>query len=153
MSTFTRVGPPTRLPQTLGTMTVSDKTRKLVWGRSGNRCARCRCPLLMEATPLANDSVIGEECHILGWSKDGPRGDSTMPNAERDQYDNLILLCPTCHSIIDDRVAEYTVVAMVEMKREHERWVSGTRWYYSSFLFPTPESLQNSIQRLLKRTA
>jgi hypothetical protein len=47
-------------------MGISDRTRKILWGRSGNRCALCRRELVEEGTAVDAESVVGDECHIIG---------------------------------------------------------------------------------------
>ncbi len=58
-------------------MNITDKDRKILWGRSGNRCAICKHELVIEATPNDAESVVGEECHIISGSPNGPRHDPT----------------------------------------------------------------------------
>ena len=48
-------------------MSVSNKTRKLLWGRSGNHCAFCLQELVMDATVADDDSIVGDESHIIAW--------------------------------------------------------------------------------------
>ena len=59
-------------------MAISDKTRKVLWGRSANRCAICRQELVVDATAYDNESVVGEECHIVSAQINGPRYDPTF---------------------------------------------------------------------------
>lgn len=107
-------------------MSISMKTRKTLWGRSGGMCAICR-ELLFEDEGEADDpSVLGEECHIVAREKDGPRGDSPLTEAQRDQFANLILLCLNHHKIIDDQPEKYTVVELHRIKNEHLLWVKQT---------------------------
>jgi hypothetical protein len=51
-----------------------------------------------------------------------PRGQAPLPVEERDQADNLILLCPDCHSEIDKPgvLDLVTVEWLTAQKREHE---------------------------------
>lgn len=107
-------------------MAISDKTRKLLWGRSGHRCAKCRAVLSVDATASDDDAVIGDECHIVARSDDGPRADSQMPQEARDAYPNLILLCRNCHKEIDDQRIEFSPDRLSKMKGDHERWVRET---------------------------
>ncbi|MFD0084198.1 hypothetical protein [Priestia megaterium] len=53
-------------------MPVSNKARKILWGRSANRCAICKKELVEHATSLDDSSVIGEECHIISAKKMAP---------------------------------------------------------------------------------
>lgn len=105
-------------------MPITDKTRKILWGRSGNRCAKCKRELVIEATPTDTDSVVGEECHIISPHKGGPRYDETLSKQQIDNYENLILLCRTHHKLIDDQYESYTCYKVREMKKNHEQWVS-----------------------------
>ncbi|MCB8946369.1 MAG: hypothetical protein H6653_00010 [Ardenticatenaceae bacterium] len=68
-------------------------------------------------------SVIGEECHIVAREKNGPRGDSALPDKFRDYPDNLILLCRIHHKIIDDQPQIFTVEVLFDIKSTHEAWV------------------------------
>src|SRR5262249_42781807 len=76
-----------------GSMAITDKTRKLLWGRSGNRCALCRNELIMDRTPADDESIVGDEAHIHSGQEGGPRYDPNFPQDRIDKYDNLILLC------------------------------------------------------------
>jgi hypothetical protein len=106
-------------------MSIGLKTHKLLWGRSGNKCAfeDCRHDLIADETETDDESVIGDEAHIVAKSPDGPRGNSPLTEEERDKYDNLILLCRKHHKIIDDQFNFYTVDKLTEVKRTHEKWV------------------------------
>ncbi len=77
----------------------------------------------MEATGTDDESLIGEECHIVARSPDGPRDDESFPKDKIDQYENLILMCSVHHKVIDDQPGTYTVKYLKELKSEHERWV------------------------------
>lgn len=65
-------------------------------------------------------TVVGEEAHIRAQSVGGPRYDPHYAGV--DGYANLMLLCPTHHSMIDaDSGAGYSVAALLQMKSEHEK--------------------------------
>jgi hypothetical protein len=105
-------------------MPISDKTRKILWGRSGNRCAICKNELVIDATEQDDESVIADECHIISSKLNGPRHDPTYPPDEFDSYDNMILLCRTHHKMVDDQSATFTTNILRQMKSNHEMWVS-----------------------------
>ena len=108
-------------------MGISIKSRKMLWGRSGNCCAfpECRKELVMEVEDSNNVSIIGEEAHIVAKGKKGARGNGVLTSAERDQYENLILLCRLHHKIIDDNPSLYPIQKLHVLKNEHEQWVRG----------------------------
>ncbi len=104
-------------------MTISDRTRKLLWGRAGNRCSICRQELTIPGDEGEKDSIVGEECHIVAHEPNGPRGISELTDQLRDEYENLILLCNLHHKQIDDQVAGFPVDRLKMIKLHHERWV------------------------------
>jgi len=107
-------------------MAISDKTRKILWGRSGNRCAVCQRELVVDATPDSDDSVVGDECHIVSGKGLGPRHDPAFLEELLDQPENLVLLCRVHHKMVDDQVETYPVAALRALKSKHEHWVSST---------------------------
>ncbi|CAM1354008.1 hypothetical protein [Tenacibaculum insulae] len=106
-------------------MSISLKTHKLIWGRSGNMCAfpDCKKELVIDETSTDDPSIIGQEAHIVAKKIKGPRGNHPLEEEKRDKYDNLILLCSVHHKIIDDQEVEYTVEKLHEYKKTHELWV------------------------------
>lgn len=102
-------------------MSISSHDRKILWGLSGNRCAFPGCNHeLYETIGENGNSLVGEECHIEAQNKGGPRYNVELNEAQIDNYNNLILLCPIHHKIIDDNPNDFSVRALKEMKAEHE---------------------------------
>jgi HNH endonuclease len=104
-------------------MSVTLKTRKLLWGRSGNRCAICRCALTKINDENSEHVVVGEEHHIIPRSSNGPRGSFASPRTNSDGYENLILLCRNHHKEVHDNPTYYTKPKLRQIKRAHERFV------------------------------
>src|SRR5208337_5483095 len=101
-------------------MSISDKTRKILWSRSGGYCAICKIEFINKPSMVNNLSIIGEECHIISKSSNGPRFQETIKTDILDNYDNLIFLCSNHHKLIDDQIEYYTVERLQQIKREHE---------------------------------
>lgn len=104
-------------------MAISDRTRKILWGRSGNLCAYCRRTLVEEGTPHDAESVVGDECHIIGEKPTAARGSPGVGRDDLDEYDNLLLLCKVHHKLVDDQADTYPVEKLRELKTAHEGWV------------------------------
>jgi hypothetical protein len=99
---------------------VLARTRKVLWGQSGNRCALCKRELV--SAPVAEGdahAVVGVECHIVSKSPDGPRG-ALGPVPDPDGYHNLILLCGACHREVDEHQAEFPPRELVRLRHVHE---------------------------------
>lgn len=105
-------------------MSITDKTRKVLWGRSGNRCAICRQQLVVEQTSDDDHSIVGDECHIHSGASNGPRHDSTIPPNKIDGIENLLLLCRVHHKMVDDQFQTYTAAVLRNIKINHEQWVN-----------------------------
>jgi hypothetical protein len=104
-------------------MAISLRVQKMLWGRAANRCALCRCELVLDKSETDDESIVGDVCHIVADSPDGPRGNSLLTEQQRNQYNNLILLCKVHHKLIDDQPNTYTVDDLHELKSKHENWV------------------------------
>ena len=105
-------------------MPLSDRGRKILWALAGNHCSLCRCELIQAGTEEGSKALVGEECHIISPRADGPRGTAPAePNPDLDGYGNLILLCPSDHSRVDQLTDEFTASRLHEIKAAHESWV------------------------------
>src|SRR6266478_5173855 len=88
----------------------------LLFARSGNRCAflKCRAPIAI------NNTLTGDVCHIKGARPGSARHDPGQTDVERHAYANLVLMCPTHHTVIDDDEEAYTVERLCKIKTAHE---------------------------------
>ena len=73
--------------------------------------------------PDDEQTIVGDECHIVSGAAGGPRYDPEFKPEKLDDYSNLLLLCKVDHKLIDDRHLEYPAVRLREIKAEHENWV------------------------------
>lgn len=105
-------------------MTIKQKDIKILWGRSGNRCAICKIPLTQDASSVTASFTLGEQAHIVGDKPGSARSESLLTSEQRDSYHNLILLCPTHHAEIDSNVSDWPIERLHQIKSEHELWVS-----------------------------
>jgi hypothetical protein len=103
----------------------SNRTLKLLWGRSAGRCAmpECRVELFAAATEYDPIVVIGEIAHVAAAGDGGPRSAAEMTTAQRNDYENLMLLCQNCHARIDGQTIYHSVERLKDMKQAHEAWV------------------------------
>lgn len=105
-------------------MPLTSQTRKILWARAGNECARCQVALVeADEAPTSAPTVIGQECHIVARSPTGPRA-GEADDTEVDGYGNLILLCPNCHVLIDSRPDLFPRAELLRIKAEHEQKVA-----------------------------
>lgn len=100
-------------------MAITARDRRRLWGKAGNRCAVCRCLLTRPGQSGAQETVIGEEAHIIG-DRPGSARYRAQPPEERAAYENRILLCPNHHTEVDAQPEHWTVERLQELKERHE---------------------------------
>lgn len=109
-------------------MAISEKSIKLLWSNAAGRCSFPSCNERLAVAEAAEYApyTLGEMAHIKGNKPGSNRYDESQTNKERDSYENLILLCPTHHTLIDkaENEARYTVEKLHEIKLKHETVVA-----------------------------
>lgn len=107
-------------------MGIKQKDIKILWGRSGNRCAICKTELTQDKSAVTSSFTLGEQAHIVGDQPGSARSNSPLTDEQRDSYHNLVLLCPTHHTEIDSNEDDWPVERLHQIKSEHELWVTET---------------------------
>lgn len=91
-------------------------TLRRLYSLSGNQCAFPGCNRAMFN---GEGNFVGQICHIEAALPEGERFNRFMTNEERRAFSNLMLMCYD-HHIETDRVEQYPVWKMQEIKRQHE---------------------------------
>lgn len=91
--------------------------------QSGGRCEFQGCnTLLLEDELTTNEVKLGNIAHIVARKKGGARGEDPLPFSRRNDIENLMLLCPTCHTLIDNSATahQYPKETLEKYKQDHE---------------------------------
>lgn len=121
---------------------VPEWTQLRLWVKSGGHCEfnGCNADLYTERLTLKPDK-LANVAHIVAASVNGPRGDDPLPLEERNNFENLMLVCLEHHSHFDKRyVKDYPAEVLRKWKREHEERVD--------WLLSLPPNLKTKIIRL-----
>jgi SMODS-associated and fused to various effectors sensor domain/HNH endonuclease len=103
---------------------VPHLVRLILFVRAGGRCEFDGCnKYLLEHDITLKEGNFAQVAHIVAFRPDGPRGEEKRPSKIND-VGNLMLLCPGCHKLIDDRPGEYTKKTLREYKGRHEEHIS-----------------------------
>jgi hypothetical protein len=117
-----------------GRIDPSNTTKLRLFADSGGYCSNPSC-LTEIFIDLDSTAVhVGEIAHVISAGDSGPRSDSQTTPEQRSQYENLILLCPRCHTIIDKAEEEYPADLLLSWKRNHRQVIAdafGSRTYGS----------------------
>lgn len=101
----------------VGRKAPTTDTLKRLFALSGNQCARPGCPTVLMT---ADGKLIGEVAHIAGEGEGGPRFDPKLSEEQRRAFENLMLLCPTCHTLVDKNPKKFTKAVLRKWKRDRE---------------------------------
>lgn len=105
-------------------MAITAKTIKILWSAAGGRCSFPGCweRLCYHEAGDVSPFTLGEMAHICGEKPGANRHEASQEPKQRDDYSNLILLCPTHHTLIDrkENEATYSVGVLHTMKAAHE---------------------------------
>ncbi len=100
---------------------ITKKDIKILWAKSAGICSfsECNQSLIVE-NPEASDQILGEVAHIIAKNESGPRGIPNLNPRYLNSYENLILLCPNHHRLIDSFPVKHNTEVLKEMKNIHE---------------------------------
>jgi len=105
-------------------MAITQKSIKLLWSNAAGICSFVDCNERLTVGEAGNFAphTLGEMAHIKGENPGSNRYDKSQSNEERDDYRNLILLCPAHHTLIDkpENEERFTVELLHKMKVSHE---------------------------------
>ncbi|NSY32259.1 HNH endonuclease [Pseudoalteromonas sp. JC28] len=91
-----------------------------LFAASAGHCQRPECLATLYPLELNGIKHIAEMAHVIPHGETGPRKEERpKEDFNPDSFDNLILLCPTCHTIIDKNPDAYSRSTLITWKREH----------------------------------
>lgn len=101
----------------------SQKTKELLAERAGFTCSNPSCRVNTSGASINNLSAVvrvGEAAHICAAAPNGARYDKNQSSDERSGYNNGIWLCATCATMIDKDPSTYTVMVLLDWKKQAE---------------------------------
>lgn len=105
------------------TRSIPEAVARRVWVAAGGRCTFCNRWLLDDET-TGQPVFIGQLAHVVGWdtTAGSPRGCDPLPVTDRNETDNLMLICYDQHHVIDSKSLweVYSAERLREIKRQHE---------------------------------
>ena len=105
---------------------IKERVKRLLWSRSGGYCQRPACNRdVFHFFEDGSVTSLEELAHVIAEKKDGPRGESPLTLDERNAFENLLVLCPYCHKLVDKNQVQFPETMLYEWKRNHERRILG----------------------------
>ena len=103
----------------IGRTSIDEPVRMRLWAVSGGRCELCN-RLLYQDLVFGQTGNFGEMAHIHAVSENGPRHKYGMTPAEKNNIDNLMLLCEEHHHMIDTNPEDFGEGLLIQKKAAHE---------------------------------
>jgi|TARA_R100000049_G_C1957194_1_gene116233 hypothetical protein len=90
-----------------------------LFAASGGYCQNPGCSRHLFVDAAGQSIHVGEMAHVFAASESGPRANPAMSKAERGSFENLILLCANCHTMVDKAAEAFPDAMMLDWKRDH----------------------------------
>lgn len=99
---------------------ISTETKLRLFSEAAGHCQRRECLQPLFPAEMGGDKHIAEMAHVIPHGEMGPRHEERpVGEFEADSFENLILLCPTCHTIIDKDPDGYSRGTLLGWKSDH----------------------------------
>ncbi|APU97884.1 hypothetical protein BV902_17380 [Sphingobacterium sp. B29] len=102
-----------------GRINPSPETKLRLFSDSAGYCSRPECDRYLFSIDGEIEYNIGEMAHIIAASTTGPRPNAKLDPSIKADYNNLILLCPNCHTEVDKAPELFPVSLLLEWKANH----------------------------------
>lgn len=99
---------------------IPASTRLRLFSEASGHCQKPDCLDALFPIELGGDKHIGEMAHVIPHGEAGPRHkDRPRGDFDPDTFENLILLCPTCHTKIDKDPDGFPRNILLDWKQKH----------------------------------
>ena len=129
-----------------GRASPDQNTKLRLFSSAGGFCQNPKCNRTLFPEEGDSDFHIAEMAHIIAASDKGPRANTKIKKEKLGLFDNLILLCPTCHTIIDKNPKEYPQEEILDWKSEH---ISRISRLFGAVKYETRSEARKSIEPIL----
>jgi hypothetical protein len=99
---------------------IPTETKLRLFSEAAGHCQHPDCLQPLFPAEMGGDKHIAEMAHVVPHGQTGPRHEERPPGEfDVDSFENLILLCPRCHTIIDKDPGGYTRSTLLDWKSNH----------------------------------
>ncbi len=99
---------------------IAKETQLRLFSEAAGHCQRPECLQPIFPAEMGGDRHIAEMAHVVPHGENGPRHEERPAGEfDVDSFDNLILLCPSCHTIIDKDPSSYSRSILLGWKSGH----------------------------------
>lgn len=99
---------------------IPSATKLRLFADASGHCQNPECLDALFPSEMGGDKHIAEMAHVIPHGDAGPRHEERpAENFDVDAFENLILLCPTCHTKVDKDPQAYPRNVLLDWKANH----------------------------------
>jgi hypothetical protein len=129
-----------------GKANPNQNTRIHLFADSGGYCQNPGCTHELFVDLDSGPIHVAEMAHIFAANDEGPRGNAELGKEKRGAYENLILLCANCHTMIDKAADDFPDVMIRGWKRERVERLAAL---FGAVHLPSREAVRALIEPLM----
>jgi len=129
-----------------GKAAPNEHTKLRLFADSAGYCQHPACNRRLFVDVEGRNLHIAELAHVFATSDHGPRANDELTAEERGAYENLILLCPLCHSIIDKSPEDFPDHLVLDWKRRHVERIAAV---FGAVEYPSRHAARAAIEPIL----
>jgi hypothetical protein len=129
-----------------GEASPTQHTKLRLFAASGGFCQRPECNDRLFLDTKSKNIHIAEMAHVFAANDTGPRANTLLTSAERGAFENLILLCPKCHSIVDKAPNDFPDHLLKEWKGRHAERIAQV---FGAIEYPNRAAARSAIEPAL----
>lgn len=103
-----------------GDASPDQHTKLRLFAASGGYCQNPGCERHLFLDTGSQRIHIAEMAHVFAANNDGPRANTALSQVERGAFENLIILCSACHTMVDKAECDFPDQLLASWKRDHE---------------------------------
>lgn len=94
-------------------------TQRRLFAASAGYCQNPGCSNELFVDASGKSIHIAEMAHVFAANDGGPRANVALTEEERGAFENLVMLCANCHTMVDKAPQAFPDTVMLRWKREH----------------------------------
>jgi hypothetical protein len=100
-------------------------TQRRLFAASAGYCQNPGCSNALFVDAAGESIHIAEMAHVCAANDGGPRSKPDLSKEERGAFENLVMLCANCHTMVDKAPDAFPDKMMLSWKREHANKLQG----------------------------
>lgn len=108
-----------------GAASPDTHTQRRLFAASAGYCQNPRCFNALFIDAEGKSIHVAEMAHVFAANDGGPRANPALTEEERGAFENLIMLCANCHTMVDKAPHAFPDQMILGWKREHANKLNG----------------------------